>query len=425
MRSLLLVEDKRGMRTMLTAALKEDGWEVTAVQDGLEAVGMAAGSSFDIVLCDVCLPGADGIEVLEAFTRLRPGTPVVLMTAFGTIDLAVRAMKLGARDFITKPFELGTLTALLASSLKSCSGEMIGRSQGFLEALERAGRASRSSLNVLILGESGTGKELLARRIHDTGTRSGGPFIPVNCAAIPSELMESELFGTERGAFTGADSERPGRFELAGGGTIFLDEVGDLALNLQGKLLRVIQERTFTRIGGTAQRMADVRILSASNRDLATGVSAGRFRADLYFRLSEFPVTIPPLRERRGDIPVLTEHFMSEAGRGGCALPPGCMEALERYGWPGNVRELRSIIHRACALSAGRAVERCDLEIPDGPAGSGLLDAASRAAREAERSLLEETLEACSWNRSEAARRLGVSRRTLLNKIRDLGLRSS
>ena len=424
MKSLLLVEDRRGMRAMLTTALREDGWDVTAASDGLEAIALAPQARFDLVLTDICLPGADGLEVLAAFTRARPGVPVILMTAFGTIDLAVKAMKLGARDFITKPFELARLTALLEDCLPGASKEMIGGDRVFLEALDRAEKASRSNLSVLILGESGTGKELLARRIHDMSDRSAGPFIPVNCAAIPSELLESELFGAEKGAFTGADSARPGRFELADGGTIFLDEIGDLAPGLQGKLLRVLQERTFTRIGGAEQKTVDVRILSASNRDLASEASEGRFRPDLFFRLNEFPVSIPPLRERRGDILRLAGHFLAEAGRAGEPLPPDGAACLEAYSWPGNVRELRSIIHRACALASGRPIERRDLEIPEirESAPSGLLDASVKAAREAERAILEETLEACGWNRSEAARRLGVSRRTLLNKIRDLGL---
>jgi len=423
MRSILLVEDKRGMRSMLTAALAEDGWTVKAVADGLEAVSLAPGSSFDAVLCDVCLPGADGLEVLSAFAAHRPATPVVLMTAFGTIDLAVRAMKLGARDFITKPFELSSLTALLAGLTPGSQGCMVGSDRGFLDALDRAAKASGSSLNVLVLGESGTGKELLTRRIHDMSGRACGPFIPVNCAAIPSELLESELFGAEKGAYTGADSPRPGRFELADGGTIFLDEVGDLAPALQGKLLRVLQERTFTRVGGSVQRTVDVRIVSASNRDLAAEAACGRYRPDLFFRLSEFPVSIPPLRARRCDIVPLAAHFLAEAGRPGCPLPPGAVDALEGYGWPGNVRELRSIIHRACALAAGREIERADLEIPEpAKAATGLLDASSRAAREAERAMLLAALEECGWNRTEAARRLGVSRQTLSSKIRDLGL---
>jgi len=425
MKSILLVEDKRGMRTMLTAALSEDGWSVTAVPDGLEAVSLAPGSSFDAVLCDVCLPGADGMEVLSAFAAHRPSTPVILMTAFGTIDLAVKAMKLGARDFITKPFELSGLTALLAGLSPGSPNRMVGSDRGFLDALDRAAKASGSRLNVLVLGESGTGKELLARRIHDMSDRAGGPFIPVNCAAIPSELLESELFGAEKGAFTGADTPRPGRFELADGGTIFLDEVGDLAPGLQGKLLRVLQERSFTRVGGSVQRTADVRIVSASNRDLASEASCGRYRPDLFFRLSEFPVSIPPLRARRGDIVPLAEHFLAEAGRPGCLLPPGAVEALEGYGWPGNVRELRSIVHRACALAAGREITMADLEIPGPVPGTGLLDASARAAREAERAMLLGTLEECGWNRTEAARRLGVSRQTLSSKIRDLGLSKS
>ncbi len=426
MKRILLVEDKRGMRTMLTAALEEDGWNVTAASDGTAALGLAADSRYDAVLTDVCLPGADGLEVLEAVTRSAPGTPVVLMTAFGTIEMAVSAMKRGARDFVTKPFDLSRLLGMLSECLCTGSGAMVGGSGRLAEALERAGKAASSTLNVLILGESGTGKELLARHIHNTGDRGRGPFIPVNCAAIPAELMESELFGAERGAFTGADARRPGRFEMADGGTVFLDEVGDLAPGLQGKLLRVLQDREFLRVGGTGPVRVDVRILSASNRDLEQEVARGRFRADLYYRISEFPVTLPALRDRREDIPALAAHFLAECGHPGSMISDGAMRMLEACDWPGNVRELRSIVIRAAALSGGGVIEPSHLEIrldddvlskPD-----GMLSASGRAARETERRLLVEALESCGGNRTEAARRLGVSRRTLLNRIREFGL---
>lgn len=420
MKKLFLVEDKRGMRAMLTAALEEEGWQVTSFTEGTGAVA-AASSGYDAVLCDVCLPGADGLEVLAAFTRISPSTPVILMTAFGSVDLAVKAMKLGARDFITKPFELDRLLGMLDSCLPGSSDVMEGRSPIFLQALERAAAAARGGLNVLVLGESGTGKELLARRMHRQSSRRDGPFVPVNCAAIPSELVESELFGAEKGAYTGADSRRQGRFELASGGTIFLDEVGDLAPALQGKLLRVLQDREYIRVGGCETLRADVRVISASNRDLSSESRSGRFRADLYFRLAEFPITLPPLREREGDLEILAEHFLASAGRTLADLPPGSAASLSGYSWPGNVRELRSILLRACALAEGREIRPGDLEIPVRDAG-GMLDAASRAARETERRLLTRTLEECGGNRSEAARRLGVSRRTLLNRIRDLGM---
>jgi two-component system response regulator HydG len=420
MKRLFLVEDKRGMRAMLTAALEEEGWQVTSFTDGAEAVS-AASAGYDAVLCDVCLPGADGLAILAAFGRLSPSTPVILMTAFGSVDLAVRAMKLGARDFVTKPFELDRLLGMLDSCLPGSSDVMEGRSPVFLKALERAAAAARGGLNVLVLGESGTGKELLARRIHRQSGRREGPFVPVNCAAIPSELVESELFGAEKGAYTGADSRRQGRFELASGGTIFLDEVGDLAPALQGKLLRVLQDREYTRVGGGETLRADVRVISASNRDLSSESKSGRFRNDLYFRLAEFPITLPPLREREGDLELLAGHFLTAAGRTLADLPPGSTNSMSGYSWPGNVRELRSILLRACALAEGREIRPGDLEIPAGDAG-GMLDAASRAARETERRLLTRTLEDCGGNRSEAARRLGVSRRTLLNRIRDLGM---
>lgn len=421
-RVVLLVEDRRGMRSMLVTALSEAGWEVVAAADGPSAVKLLGEGRYDAVLTDVCLPGCDGLAVLSAAKASSPSMPVILMTAFGTIDLAVRAMKAGARDFVTKPFQIDSLIALLEEASPCRPSEMIGESPPFRAAVERALKGAASRLTVLILGESGTGKELLARAVHDASDRRDGPFIPVNCAAIPSELMESELFGAEKGAYTGADCRRSGRFELADGGTVFLDEVGDLAPALQGKLLRVLQEREFTRVGGSETIRVDVRIVAASNRDLGSEASAGRFRQDLYYRLCEFPVILPPLRERHGDVALLSRHFLKEAGCNPSLLDEAASAALESYHWPGNVRELRSILLRAATLSAGRAITPDLLEIPPAGRDSSMPEAAMEASREVRRRRILEALERSGGNRTVAARILGVSYRTLLNHIRELGL---
>jgi len=424
MRSLLLVEDKRGMRSMLTTALAEDGWDVTAVAEGSTAVDLLAGRRFDLILTDVCLPGsADGLAVLAAARKHSPGAPVLLMTAFGTIDLAVTAMKNGARDFLTKPFDLDRLLGLLRDASPSGPQALVGRAPKFLSAIERAMAGASTQMSVLILGESGTGKELLARAVHDASSRKTGPFIPVNCAAIPSDLLESELFGAERGAYTGADSRRPGRFELADGGTVFLDEVGDLAPQLQGKLLRVLQEREFIRVGGVESLKIDVRIVAASNRDLEAEAGSGRFRADLYYRLCEFPVKLPPLRERLEDIPLLASHFLGEAGLASDALSPDAQASLCSYTWPGNVRELRSIILRAAALADPGPIGVDALEIPTaGKEAGGMLGAGGSASRETQKRMILSALENAQGNRSLAARMLRISYRTLLNRLREMGL---
>jgi DNA-binding NtrC family response regulator len=423
---ILLVEDKRGMRTMLSTALSEDGWEVTAVSTGEKALTAlrTAQIPFDLVLTDVCLPGStDGNQVLDATRELSPATPVILMTAFGTIDMAVSAMKRGARDFITKPFELEDLLRLARRHSVSRDSDMIGTSEVLGREVERALKGAATDLNMLILGESGTGKELLARMIHAQSRWKEGPFIPVNCAAIPAELMESELFGAEKGAYTGSDSLRKGRFELASGGTILLDEIGDLVPSLQGKLLRILQEKEYTRVGGSEILRADVRVISASNRDLAGDIEAGRFRKDLYYRLSEFPVTLPPLRERTGDIPDLAVHFLRQSGYDHLTISEEAMGMLGAYGWPGNVRELRNIVLRAAALAPGDSIGAELLEIVSRPpAEEGLLEESARVARAREREMILGTLRETGGNRRKAAEILRVSYRTLLSRIKELGL---
>jgi DNA-binding NtrC family response regulator len=414
LRRILLVEDKRGMRTMLITALREDGWEVTGAENASAALRALAQGGFDTVLTDVCLPGeGNGLDVLA---KTPPAVPVMLMTAYGTIDMAVQAMKAGARDFITKPFDLEDLLGRLNRLHRTGGDDMVGDDPGLAAVLRRADTAAASDLNILVTGESGTGKELLVKRIHRMSRRSAGPLVPVNCAAIPRDLLESELFGAEKGAYTGATEGRMGRFEMASGGTVFLDEIGDLELPLQGKLLRVLEGSPFTRVGGTRQIVSDARVVAASNRDLLVLAGDGVFREDLYYRLSQFTIEIPPLRERKGDIPALAEHFLEGRGR----LRPETMEALAGFDWPGNVRQLRNTLLKAAVLAGGREITPEMLEIPVFPAGTGsLLEESARAARETERKAIAEALERCGGNRSRAARLLGISYRTLLNKIRN------
>lgn len=416
MRRILLVEDKRGMRTMLTTALREDGWEVTGAENAPSALRALAAGSFDTVLTDVCLPGdGSGLDVLA---KTPPGVPVMLMTAYGTIDMAVEAMKAGARDFITKPFDLEELLARLNRLYRTGGDDIIGGDPGLAAVLRRADTAATSDLNILVTGESGTGKELLVKRIHRMSRRSAGPLVPVNCAAIPRDLLESELFGAERGAYTGATEDRMGRFEMASGGTVFLDEIGDLELPLQGKLLRVLEGSPFTRVGGTRQILSDARVVAASNRDLLVLAGDGRFREDLYYRLSQFTIEIPPLRERKGDIPALAEHFLEGRGQ----LGPEALDALAAFDWPGNVRQLRNTLLRAAVLAGGQEIRPEMLEIPASRAGTGtMLEEAARAARESEMKAITEALDRCGGNRSRAARLLGISYRTLLNKLRNSG----
>lgn len=417
---ILLVEDKRGMRTMLTTALSEDGWKVTAVADGERAVAELSCGKYDALLTDVRLPGRrNGLDILKAAPN---GLPVVVMTAFGTIDMAVEAMKKGARDFISKPFELDDLLEKLRSVSTHADQGMLGLSKGFLEALARADRAAESGMNILISGESGTGKELLARRIHLRSGRGTEPFITVNCAAIPENLMESELFGAEKGAYTGSSAAKPGLFTLASSGVVFLDEIGDLGLSLQGKLLRILESGTYIAVGGVKELTTDALVVSASNRNLRDLTAEGGFREDLFYRISEFPVELPPLRERGSDVLMLASHFLEVYG--GSGFTDESIKAIQEHSWPGNIRELRSHVRRACINSGGDPITPELLEIQRGPetgrSAGNLLEESAIAARKREREMIEEALKLTKGNRTRAAEILGVSYRTLMNKLREI-----
>jgi DNA-binding NtrC family response regulator len=381
---ILLVEDKDSLRTMLRRSLESQGHTVVEACDEPGAVAALARSRPDLVISDLRLPAGDGFGVLRAAKDLDPDLPVIVMTAYGSIQDAVAAMKEGALDFLAKPIDPDHLLLLVQRALaqrrlvsenlrlreelaeRGGATRAVGDSAAWKQVMASAQRASPSDATVLIEGESGTGKELVARALHTLGPRASRPFVAINCAAIPESLLEAELFGHEKGAFTGAAARKPGRFELAHRGTLFLDEVGDLPLTLQAKVLRVLDTCTFDRLGGVVPIHVDVRVVAATNRNLRAMVAARQFREDLFFRLSVFPIAVPPLRERREDIPVLANHFLDRVGRDlkkRVTLSDAALDALQRYDWPGNVRELQNCIERGVILASGSTVQPWHLKI--------------------------------------------------------------
>ena len=389
---ILIVEDKETLRGVLRQTLEEEGFAVEEAPDGRAALEKIRRAHFAMVLTDLRLPRADGHEVLKAAVQADPAMPVILMTAFGTIKDAVSAMKEGAFDYLEKPVDSDHLLVLIRRALEHRDlldenrllkerfsrelefPEILGDSPALRRALDQVRRVAPTDATVLLEGESGSGKELFARAVHHLSGRKTQSFFPINCAAIPENLLESELFGYEKGAFTGAAATKRGKFEIADRGTLFLDEIGDLSPPLQGKVLRVIEQKTFERVGGTETRSVDIRMVAATNRDLKTLVAAGAFRQDLYFRLSVFPILVPPLRERREDIPVLARHFLKKFAaeqkrRAAPTLSPEALQALEAYAWPGNVRELENTIERAVILAEGDRVQPGDLSLSAHAAG--------------------------------------------------------
>jgi DNA-binding NtrC family response regulator len=428
MRKVLVVDDEAAMRTALAISFRRRGWQVDTAAGAGEALAKFRSLRPPLVITDVRMPDGDGLEVSRAVRDLAPDTAVILLTAFGNVPEAVRAVQQGACDYLVKPVCFEQLEEAAGRALArhqaagTATGMVVGRSAVMAQVMERANRAARSQADVLIEAESGTGKELLARLIHERSPRAQRPFVAVNCAAFPETLLESELFGHVKGAFTGAVTARPGRFEQADGGTLLLDEIGEMPLSLQPKLLRVLQEREFYRLGDTRPLRVDLRVIATTNRPLRLLVEEGRFRSDLYYRLNVIPLTLPPLRERRDDIAELAEFFLRRFSGEERKLSPDMLARFERYPWPGNVRELANVIRRVVALGSDA---QADL-IPDlNPVLPGKTDSAlatGQSLRELERQLLVQTLEATGGNRSRTAEILGISLRTVRNKIREHGL---
>jgi DNA-binding NtrC family response regulator len=420
-----VVEDKASLARMLEAALVAQGYRVTVCSSAEDGVAELGRHSFDVVLTDLKLPSASGIAVVEGARRIDPRLPVVVMTAFGSVESAVEAMKAGAVDFLEKPVELDELFSLVASLVSPSPAAkeifrpvpgapaIVGAHPTLKAALRLLEKVAPTEATVLLTGESGTGKELFARAIHGLSSRADQPFVAVNCAAIPEALVESELFGHEKGAFTGAHKRQPGRFERAARGTLFLDEIGELPLAVQSKILRVLEERIFEPVGGGAARRADVRIVAATNRPLRDMVEEGHFRPDLYFRLEVFPIHLPPLRERPQDVPVLTRHLVDRlAERQGLAPPRldrGALDRLSAAEWPGNVRQLANVLERAVILYPGGRVGAVEVD--------GLLAPLETAEGE-ERRRLRAALERADGDKKRAAEELGWSYRTLQRRIK-------
>jgi DNA-binding NtrC family response regulator len=443
-RTVLIVEDEANMRRVLSALIAHDGFEIAEARDGVEALARIRAGGIDAVLSDLRMPQMNGLELLSEIVRQHPEIPVVLLTAHGTVGSAVEALKQGAFDYLTKPFEPDEVRQVMRKAVHTRALDaretraepaedperlLHGASPALAEIRRVIERVAATSASVLISGESGTGKEIVARSLHQRSGRAAHAFVKVNCAAIPEGLLESELFGHEKGAFTGASATKPGRFELADGGTLFLDEIGEMPLSAQPKLLRALQEGRFYRVGGTATIEVDVRLIAATNRDLRREVAEGRFREDLYYRLHVVPLALPPLRERRADIPELARFFIARVdrrlGRGVSGLEPGALERLCAHDWPGNLRELENAIERAILLCDGNVIRAGDVlpDTPaDSPAGAGtpLRERIRRATRQIEREAILEALRLTDGNVTQAAQRLGLSRRGLQLKMREL-----
>jgi two-component system response regulator AtoC len=463
MKRVLVVDDDRRMRRTLQIVIESMGVESAAAANGEEASEQLRKTRFDLVLTDLKMPGASGLDLLEAIRAEYPRLPVVLITAYGTIQTAIEAMRKGAADYVLKPFDNESLKLIVGKALeleryrsenaflREQVGETWAAEDTFLtlpsmrEVADHIGKVAQSASPVLLTGETGTGKELAARGIHDRSLRRHGLFVPLNCAALPGELLEAELFGHARGAFTGAVHDRQGKFEVADGGTLFLDEIGDMPLSLQAKLLRVLEEAVIEPLGTNRRINVDVRVISATNQNLEEAIAEKRFRRDLYFRLNTFEVHLPPLRERPDDIdilaPLLLDRFAREVGKGPIRLSDDAVALLRRYEWPGNVRELRNLMERAAVLSSEGIVTdrffRSMIQVPEDrhadmrPAADQSGDVSSdvgaeiplpKAVERFERHAILRALDLTSDNKAEAARRLGISERNLWYKLRKHGL---
>jgi two-component system nitrogen regulation response regulator NtrX len=448
MPAILIVDDEPGVRRALTGVLRDEGYDVEAVESGEAGLERVALRAFDVVILDIWLPGMDGLATLSRMRERHVDAAVVMISGHGSVEGAVRAIKLGAFDFVEKPLSLEKTVLVVRNAIRQrrleaenaalrarvdARHEMVGESASMVALRGLMAMAAPSHGRVLIFGENGTGKELVARNIHAMSHRRAGAFIEVNCAALPEDLIESELFGHVRGAFTGAVSDRRGKFELADGGTIFLDEIGDMSLKTQAKVLRVLQEQIVEAVGGSSPVRVDVRVLAATNKDLPTEIRAGRFREDLYFRLNVVPVFVAPLRDRRSDVPLLADHFMAalaqEYGRRPKTFDPGAVAALQSYPWPGNVRELRNVVERLMIMVPRDVVVAADL----GPLEAGEIEPFASIsdvgfiplleARDAfEKAYIRRALDDQRGNISRTAELLGVERSNLYRKMRGFGI---
>jgi len=446
--SLLLIDDDDSLRRVMEFGLTEAGYAVQAAASGEEGLRLFEKGPFDAVITDITMPGMSGMEVLAKVRQRDARIPVVIITAYGTIESAVMAMKQGAFDYITKPFNRDELLLTLDRAFKMMRLErenrelraevtdryrfesIIGSSETMREVLDLAGRVAASDATVLITGERGTGKELLAKGVHFNSSRARGPFVAVNCAAIPETLIESELFGHVKGAFTGAVRDKEGKFALADGGTILLDEIGDLRIDLQAKILRVLQERTVDRLGDVKSLPVDVRVIASTNRDLEQAIKEGKFRADLYDRINVIALRMPPLRERRDDIPLLADHFLKKFNKGPrVSMNQEALRALLSYSWPGNVRELESVIERASVLKRGDVITPAELPDKHAMPGGGALDIILNlpeggfSLEGLEKDLIVKALERHKGNQTRAAEYLGITRPTLIYRMEKYGLK--
>jgi DNA-binding NtrC family response regulator len=448
MPTILIVEDEAKMRRLLELNLGEDGFSTLSAGDAESGLKLLRENAVDLVVTDLKLPGMNGLEFLHTIKRQNAALPVVVMTAFGTVETAVEAMKAGASDYVLKPFSLNEMRMVIRKeldvhalreenrSLREALGKryahpnVVARSPKMQEVLATVERVAPTNATVLLGGESGVGKDLIARAIHEKSRRAAGPFIKINSTAIPENLLESELFGYEKGAFTGAAASKPGKFELADKGTLFLDEIGDVPPVTQVKLLRVLQEREFERLGGTRTVKVDVRLIAATNRDLREALEQGTFREDLYYRLNVVPIDIAPLRQRKEDIPDLVNLFISrfagDSGKPVDSITPEAMQILVNYHWPGNVRELQNIIERACALAKGTVIEPSDVHLDVRPVkatnGAGGFLPEGMTLEHWEDEMIRESLRRANGNKSQAARLLGLSRNALRYRLSKIGI---
>ena len=456
-RSALIVDDERDIRELLVLTLGRMGLQVDTAANLTEARELLAGNRYDLCFTDMRLPDGNGIELVGEIARNHPQTPVAMITAFGSMDLAVEALKAGAFDFVSKPVDINVLRGLVRHALELNNADrpkppppppeanrLLGDSAAMATLRATIAKVARSQAPVYILGESGVGKELVARTIHEQGARAAGPFVPVNCGAIPAELMESEFFGHKKGSFTGAHADKPGLFQAAHGGTLFLDEVAELPLPMQVKLLRAIQEKSVRAVGAASEVAVDVRILSATHKDLAQLVADGRFRHDLYYRINVIELKVPPLRERTGDLLQLAgsilQRLSAGQGRATPELTAPAMAALAAYPFPGNVRELENVLERALALADGDSIDAADLHLPQarapGPAEAGTAQAPAEAVidldpgtgalpsyiEQLERAAIQKALEENRWNKTRTAAQLGIPFRALRYKLKKLGM---